>query len=117
LSISAKAVPPVLFRTVDRRADILVAGDSIDGTAGVECKGGKHGGSLRVDITGDKQVQALHERGERDHHTRWLGRTYLAKLYKKSGYQWIPVGCGVTVLVLGTALGVELLKLKVLNKY
>ena len=41
-------MPPALLRRVDRRADILVAGDSIDGTAGVVSRyAGKAGGSLR----------------------------------------------------------------------
>ena len=84
---------------------------------GRNAKGESTRDHLGVDITGDKQVQALHEHGAHDHHTRWLGRTYLAKLYKKSGYQWIPLGGGTTVLVLGTALAAELVKLKVLNKY
>ena len=57
-----------------------------------------------VDITGDKAGTALLEPVEDGHHTRWLGRTYLAKLYKKLGYQWIPVGGGTVWLVLGTPL-------------
>ena len=55
-------MPPALLRTVDRRADILVAGDSIDGTAGVVC-GESKGDHLGVNITGDEQVQELQEQG------------------------------------------------------
>ena len=81
MSISAKAVPPALLRGVDRRADILVAGDSVDGTAG---GGGgiARGNHYGVDITGDKQV--------RDCKSRLNTKANLALITRWETMLWSP---------------------------